>query len=230
MLNIGISANPENRQRLKLLISQCLREINIDASISYVTGKPYISKILDFDSKYNILIISDENELMYLKKTSVNFGKKRMNLIYGYLREPFDPEQLEEIILSPEDFSCPQKIYKINNNKSFRLVFHGEIEYFHWNGEKTVMHLAEGETEEISTSVKKIKESLPEDYFIECKRGCYVNLFNIKKFDLATNEIIFKSGSRVSISRKNFNRTILSFLESMYGLLTILNGDTFHTS
>ena len=67
-----------------------------------------------------------------------------------------------------------------------------------------LVFLANNETEKIKASTKKIKEELSEDYFVNNSRGYLVNLFNVKKIDRVNNEIIFKSGSRIPISRKIF--------------------------
>ncbi len=219
MLNIGIYAAPAERKKIKSSVNQYLTEINVKAHISYVTSRNDILKILDFTPKYNIIIIREEKGLTYLKKISVNYGKKNMKLTYGSIEEPLNSKKLDEIIFSSDGYFCPYGIYQINNNKSFRLVLHEDIEYFHWNGKKTILHLVNNETEEIPETIKKIKESIMETYFVECTKGHIINLFNIKKIDKVNNEIILKSGATIPVSRKNFNHVILMLIKAVYGLM-----------
>lgn len=219
MFNIGIYANSTERKEIKKTISQCLDEINVVAQISYIRNKSEILNIFNFDHKYNIIIVVEKSNLMYIKKSYTNYGKKVVNITSGFLEKPINNQTLEEILFSSNEYLCPHSIFEINNKKTFRLIPHEDIEYFHWSDGKTVVYLTNNETEEIPQTTKKIKEFLSEDYFAECTKGYLVNLFNLKKINKVNHEIILKSGAIIPISRKNFNNILLMIIKSVFGYL-----------
>lgn len=219
MLKIGICATPTERKKIKLSLSQYFKKANVDATINYIDNRNNIFNTLYFGYDYSLIIISDSKGLSYIKKISSDYDKKNMKLIYGFLEEPFDSDDCDEIILRSVGHLCPHGVFRVNNSKSFRLVLHENIEYFHWDGNKTILHLLNNETEEISLTIKKIYESLSEPYFVECFKGCIVNLFNIKKIDKVTKELVMKSGTRIPFSRKKYNVIVRSLIQAVYGLM-----------
>jgi len=218
MIKIGIYAESIDRKKIKKSITQYLNNTNVEAEINYTRTKDEVLSISNPDGNYNIMIICEGNKIKYIKKNSVNYGKKVVQLTSGVFEGALNNEILDEIILSTIGYGCPQGIYKINSKKMFRLIPHEDIEYFHCSKEESIVFLANNETEKIKASTKKIKEELSEDYFVNSSRGYLVNLFNVKKIDRVNNEIIFKSGSRIPISRKNFQNTIRTLIKTIYGI------------
>lgn len=217
MIKIGIYAESIDKKKIKKSITQYLNKISIESDINYMKTKDEVLSISNPASKYNIMIICENNEIKYIKKNSVNYKKKVVQLTSGVLDSALSDEILDEIILSANGYGCPHGIYKINDRKTFRLIPHEDIEYFHCSKEESMVFLTNNETEKIFHSAKSIKEELSEDYFINSSKGYLVNLFNVKKIDRVNNEIIFKSGRKIPISRKNFQNTIRMLIKAIYG-------------
>ena len=63
---------------------------------------------------------------------------------------------------------------------------------------KCIIHLVDGETKEVITSITKMKEQLGNTFF-QTHKSCLVNLDNIKHIDFAKFTIYFKNGDSTSL-------------------------------
>ena len=218
MITIGIYADSIARKVISIAVVQYLTENHIEGKVSYLRKSHEILNIFDQICKYNIIIINKNNELTYIKRNSSHYVKKSLQITSGLLVSPLNSENLGEIILSENSYNCPHGFYKIDTNKTMRLVPYKSIEYFHWSEGKSILYLTNNETEDISNSVKSIKTELSEDYFVECARGYIVNLYNVKKIDKIKQEITLKSENKIPISRKRFQHTFSMLIKAMYGM------------
>ncbi|MBP1925637.1 DNA-binding LytR/AlgR family response regulator [Sedimentibacter acidaminivorans] len=218
MITIGIYADSIDRKKISIAVIQFLKENQIEGKVSYIRKSHEILNVFDQHCKYNIIIISKNNELTYIKRNSSHYVKKSLQLTTGLLVSPLNSENLGEIIISENNYNCPHGFYKIDTNKTMRLVPYKDIEYFHWSEGKSILYLTNNETEDISNTVKRIKTELSEDYFVECARGYIVNLYNVKKIDKINQEITLKSENKIPINRKKFQHTFKMLIKDIYGM------------
>lgn len=219
MINIGILANAEERNKIEPQIINYLEEIKVKYNIDYIKNyKLLFKKFFSRENKYNIIIILGNDELTYMKRTSMDYDKNIAETTSGILVLPLDNEKLEEIILSSNNLVCPNGVYIITNRKTTRLVPYVDIEYFCSANNKITLFLRNGETEEIFQSNKMIKKQLTEDYFVTCAKGYIVNLFSIKKINKVNEEILLKSGNIIPISRKKFQHVLKIYIKIMSGI------------
>ena len=131
MITIGIYADSIARKEINIAIIQYLKENHIEGNVSYLRKSHDILNIFDQISKYNIIIISKNNELTYIKRNSSHYVKKTLQLTSGLVDGPLNSENLGELILSEYSYNCyncPHGSYKINTNKTIRLVPYKDIE------------------------------------------------------------------------------------------------------
>ena len=218
MIKIGIYADSITRNRIKIAIIQYLKKININAEISHLSSKNEVLNIFNADNKYNIIIFKRKNELIYIKKISVNYRKEHVQVISGSFENPLINESLDELFFSNNGCGCPHGIYNINTKNTLRFVPHEDIEYFHCSSVESRVFLTNSESEQINQTTQKIKVELSEDYFAECARGYIVNLFNVRKIDKFNKELILNSGSKIPLSKKNYQKTIDILFKAIFGI------------
>lgn len=219
MISIGIYSAPVERNNIKESITNYLNDNNIKYSISTITTTDELfHDFFQQNSKYNIIITYKENKLMYIKINSINYGKNVKQLTSGLLEFPLNNERLDEMMIADNGYNCPYGIFKVNTNKTFRLVPHEDIEYFYSSKGKTKIFLKNDETEEIKKSKKAIKKELTENYFVDCAKGYMVNLYNIKKIDKTNSIILMQSGDTIPINRKKFQHVFREYIKTMCGV------------
>ena len=63
---------------------------------------------------------------------------------------------------------------------------------------KCIIHLVDGETKEVITSITKMKEQLGNTFF-QTHKSCLVNLKNIKNIDYSNCIITFQNGDKTTL-------------------------------
>jgi hypothetical protein len=220
MIKIGIyCGNRVQKKEIKNILTEYFDAIQLKAEItSFRTRVAALKDVVVGYIDYNIIIICEENKLTYFKKNIVNYFKSYSNITVGWLSIPFNMDKIEEIIFNEDYHNCPSGVYKLITNKIIRAVPYSDISFFRWNGEKTILHLKDYETEELKPSIKKIKEKLPENYFAECIKGYIINLYSVKKIDKTNHEFVMYSGHRISISDRKYKEMVRLYIEVMFGI------------
>lgn len=220
MIKIGIyCSNRVQKKEIKNTIKQYFDALQIESEIISLRTK--IAALKDMTVgyiDYNIVILCEEDRLIYLKKNIVNHFKGYSNITVGWLAMPINMDKIEKIIFNEDYHNCPRGIYKLITNKTIRAIPYGDISFFRWNGEKTIIHLKDYETEELKQSIKKIKEDLPENYFAECIKGYIINLYSVKKIDKTNHEFVMHSGHRIPISDRKYSAMVRLYIEVMFGI------------
>ena len=160
----------------------------------------------------------EEERLTYFKKNIINHFKSYGNMTVGWISMPLSMDKLEEIVFNEDYHGCPRGVYKLDTNKTVRAIPYGDINFFRWNGDRTIIYLKDYETEEIKNSIKKVKEELPEKYFAECIKGYIINLYNVKKIDKTNHEFVMYSGHKIPISSRKYNEMVRLYIEVIFGI------------
>lgn len=220
MIKIGFyTGNRAEKKELKNKLNDYFSDVNIEAEIIDLRTKTAVLKNIDAEYKdYNIIIQCNDGRVTYYKRNIVNHFKSYCNMTVGWLSMPLDPEKIEEIIFNEDYHSCPAGVYKLITNKIVRAVPYGDISFFRWNGDMTIVYLKDYETEEMRQSIKKVKSQLPERYFVESVKGYIINLYNVKKIDRANNQFIMYSGHKIPISPRKMKSLIRLYMDVMFGI------------
>lgn len=220
MIKIGLYCNDtEMKKEIKNNLIHYFDELKIEAQITNIRTKTSVlNNIAAGYIDYNIVMLCENDRVTYFKKNAINHFRSYSNITVGWLSMPNFMDNIQDIIFNEDYHGCPMGIYKLNTSKTIRAIQHGDINFFRWNGDKTVVYLKDYETEEIKQSIKKIKEELPESYFAECVKGYIINLYNVKRIDKVTHEFVMYSGHRIPISPRKFNSMISLFIKVIFGL------------
>ena len=153
-------------------------------------------------------------------KTYYNFDKNYMHAVSGILELPLSSDSIDKELLGniENTYCCPYGIYIVNNRTIYRRILYEDIEYIQRDKDKSVIYLRNGETEEIRKSINKIKKELDEKYFIKSCNGYIVNIFNINKVNKDTHSIELKSGTKIPLTKRNFQEFLKAYMFSTQGL------------
>lgn len=220
MIKIGIFCNDgAQKKEIKNILKQYFDDLQIVSQITILRTKMVVLKdIAAGYIDYNIIMICEEDRLTYFKKNIMNYFKNYGNMTVGWVSMPLNTDKLQEIIFNEDYHGCPRGVYKLDTNKTIRAIPYSDINFFRWNGDKTIIYLKDYETEEIKKSIKKLKEELPENYFAECIKGYIINLYSVKKIDKINHEFVMYSGHRIPISDRKYGALVRLYIEVMFGI------------
>lgn len=220
MIKIGIFFNDkDHKKEIKNILNQYFENLQIKAEITIFRTKMAVLRDISAGYiDYNIIMMCEEDRLTYFKKNIMNHYKNYGNITMGWVSMPLSADRLEEIIFNEDYHDCPRGIYKLDTMKTIRAIPYADINFFRWNGDKTIIYLKDYETEEIKNSIKKVKEELPEKYFAECLKGYIINLYNVKKIDKTNHEFVMYSGHSIPISERKYSSMVRLYIEVMYGI------------
>lgn len=219
MLKIVLHCNIKERNEIEPTLSAYFTEKNKSFEIHHVGSATKFLNDYFFQKDFQLLLICKNNSLSYILKTYHNFDKNYMHIVSGVLELPLNPDSIDkELYDSFENtYCCPYGIYNVNNRTTYRRVLHEDIEYIQRVKGKSIIYLINGETEEINKSINKISKEINERYFLKSYKGYLVNIFNINKVNKDTNSIELKSGTKLPLTKRNFQQFLKAYLFSMQG-------------
>lgn len=219
MLNIALYCDIQEKNEIRTALTEYLNGKNIDFKIYRVeSAAGFLSKYFSL-KEFQLLLMCSDNSLLYIMKTCYNYEKKYMHTVSGVLELPLTQDAISELLDSTEHtHRCPYGVYNASSRAVFRRIPHEDIEYIKREEGKSVIHLTNGETEEIRSSVKRIEDELHAKYFVKCCKGYIVNIFNIKKVQKSDRYIEMKSGAIIPLSQKNFQHFLKTYIFSMSGI------------
>lgn len=219
MIKIGIyCSNTAQKKEIKNILNQYFNNLMIEAEITNIRTKMIVlKKIMENYADYNIVLICEENKIIYYKKNTMDHYKNFSNMTVGWLDMPLSIDKIEKIIFNEDYHDCPRGVYKLITSKTIRAVQYGDINFCRWDGDKTVMYLKD-ETEEVKQSIKKLKSELPKKYFSECIKGYIINLYNVKKIDKTNHEFVMYSGHKIPISSKKYKAMVSLYIKVLFGI------------
>lgn len=220
MIKIGVYCNNSNQKKeIKTMLKNYFDNYDVEAEITNIKTKMKIlKKTIESYSDYNIVVLCEEDKLIYYKRNYINYYKNISNMTVGCISMPLNFDKIENILFNEDYHICPNGVYKLITSNTIRAIPYGDINFCKWNGHKSVIYLNDGETEEVNKSIKKIKNELSERYFVECIKGYIINLYNIKKIDKINHEFIMYSGHKIPISSKKYTSVVRLFIEVMFGI------------
>lgn len=220
MIKIGIFCRDRaHKKEIKSKLKQYFDDLHIEAEVTNIRTKMAALKNIDAAYiDYNIIMLCEDDRVTYFKKNLVNHFRNYSNITVGWLSTPISTDNIEEIMFNEDYHGCPIGVYKLINNKTIRAIPYSDINFFRWNGDKTIIYLKDYETEELKQSIKKIKSELPEKYFAECIKGYIINLYNVKKIDKTKHEFIMHSGHKIPVSSRKYRSIVRLYIEVMFGI------------
>lgn len=220
MIKIGVFCNNSaQKKEIKDILNQYFEALQIEAEITSLRTKMKVLRdIAAAYIDYNIVMMCEEERLTYFKKNIINHFRNYGNMTVGWVSMPLSIEKLEEVIFNEDYHGCPRGVYKLDTNKTIRAIPYSDINFFRWNGDKTIIYLKDYETEEIKNSIKRVKEKLPEKYFAECIKGYIINLYSVKKIDKINHEFVMYSGHKIPISSRKYKEMVRLYIEVMFGI------------
>ncbi len=218
MIKIGIYSNDSaQRKDIKKLMLKYFDDFNVEAEISYIRTKSKVLKsITDKFTEFNIMIVCDEDKIIYFKRNGIISAKDYGIQTIGWLDSSIDHEKIDKILLNENNHNCPHGLYLLNTKKVIRAISYEEIEFFQRLNNKTIIYLTDGEDEYINESLKSIKDKLSEDFFADCVKSHIVNFYNVKKIDRVNHVFIMKSGREIPICKKRFTQVIRLYIKVIF--------------
>ena len=107
------------------------------------------------------------------------------------------------------DYQTSLKAFFIKNNNLLNRVLYSEVLWINAEGNYCIIQ-TETQKHILKISLKKLKEHLPPEHFIQIQRGYIVAIDKIENVDTATNQVIIKEKS-LPLGR-NYQKSLLSML------------------
>lgn len=220
MIKIGVYSKDSNQKKeIKRSLKQYFYDLNIESEICCIRTKMRaLNNLAAIYAEYNIVLLCEDNKITYVKRNLVNYMKNYCSQTVGWTDIPLNNDKIDAIIINEDYHNCPHGVYGMNTRKTVRAISYSDIEYCQWMNSKTVIFLKDNETEEINESIKVFKTKLPEIYFADCVKGYIINLYNVKKIDRVSHQLVMKSGNKISISRYKFSGIIRLYIMVMFGI------------
>ena len=220
MLRIALHSNIQERKEIEPVLTAYLTEKKIAFEIYHVDSVPEFLSYYFSRKEFKLLLICENKELSYIIKIYHNFDKNYMHTISGILELPLTPDSIEKKLFNniENTYICPYGVYNVSTRAVCRKILHEDIEFIKRIKNKSVIYLRNGDTEETNKSVNKIKKELNERYFIICRKGYMVNIFNINKVNKDTHIIELKSGTKIPLTKRNFQVFLKEYIFSTQGI------------
>jgi len=220
MIRIGVySSDLEQKREIKNQISEYLEYLNIKYKIAFIKTKSIaLRNITDKLTMFNIVIICDGKKVTYIKDNNPNPANKNNVRAFGWVDAPLNNDKIEDIIFSCDNRGCPLGLYHLMTKKLIRTISYEEIECIMRVERKTIFYLRGNELVETNESVKKIKEKLPEGFFVDCIKGVIINYYNLKRIDKTNFIITTNSDYKIQVNKNNISRLIKNYFKVFFDL------------
>ena len=124
----------------------------------------------------------------------------RLSAIDCIPKQQLYQERLQNTIEYVIDKKYKNKSISIISKHNHCKILYKEINYIEkcQMQNKCIIHLVDGETKEVTTSIAKMKEQLGNTFF-QTHKSCLVNLKNIKNIDYSNCIITFQNGDKTTL-------------------------------
>lgn len=197
--NENLKEEINNKNEVKIYI--------LDIELPKVSGLEIASEIREDDRDSEIIFVTAhpecKNDIFYSRLQSIDFITKYHNY----------QERLDETIRYIVDKMYKNKVLSFTNNYVHTKVQYKEINYIEKisSQNKCAIHLTNGETKEICTTITKLIKELGKPFF-QSHKSCIINLDNIKEIDYANYTVHFKNGESTDYLTPTSRRELKSYV------------------
>lgn len=166
----------------------------LDAELPGISGLEIASEIREDDDESIIIFATAhpdyQDDIFYSRLSAIDYIPKQQ--LYQ--------ERLQNTIEYVIDKKYKNKSISIISKHNHCKILYKEINYIEkcQMQNKCIIHLVDGETKEVTTSIAKMKEQLGNTFF-QTHKSCLVNLKNIKNIDYSNCIITFQNGDKTTL-------------------------------
>lgn len=166
----------------------------LDVELPGISGLEIASEIREDDDDSIIIFATAHpdyrDDIFYSRLSAIDYIPKQQ--LYQ--------ERLQNTIEYVIDKKYKNKSISIISKHNHCKILYKEINYIEkcQMQNKCIIHLVDGETKEVITSITKMKEQLGNTFF-QTHKSCLVNLKNIKNIDYSNCIITFQNGDKTTL-------------------------------
>ena len=166
----------------------------LDVELPGISGLEIASEIREDDDDSIIIFATAHpdyrDDIFYSRLSAIDYIPKQQ--LYQ--------ERLQNTIEYVIDKKYKNKSISIISKHNHCKILYKEINYIEkcQIQNKCIIHLVDGETKEVITSITKMKEQLGNTFF-QTHKSCLVNLKNIKNIDYSNCIITFQNGDKTTL-------------------------------
>ena len=166
----------------------------LDVELPGISGLEIASEIHEDDDDSIIIFATAHpdyrDDIFYSRLSAIDYIPKQQ--LYQ--------ERLQNTIEYVIDKKYKNKSISIISKHNHCKILYKEINYIEkcQMQNKCIIHLVDGETKEVITSITKMKEQLGNTFF-QTHKSCLVNLKNIKNIDYSNCIITFQNGDKTTL-------------------------------
>ena len=166
----------------------------LDVELPGISGLEIASEIREDDDESIIIFATAhpdyQDDIFYSRLSAIDYIPKQQ--LYQ--------ERLQNTIEYVIDKKYKNKSISIISKHNHCKILYKEINYIEkcQMQNKCIIHLVDGETKEVTTSIAKMKEQLG-NTFSQTHKSCLVNLKNIKNIDYSNCIITFQNGDKTTL-------------------------------
>lgn len=166
----------------------------LDVELPGISGLEIASEIREDDDESIIIFATAhpdyQDDIFYSRLSAIDYIPKQQ--LYQ--------ERLQNTIEYVIDKKYKNKSINIISKHNHCKILYKEINYIEkcQMQNKCIIHLVDGETKEVTTSIAKMKEQLGNTFF-QTHKSCLVNLKNIKNIDYSNCIITFQNGDKTTL-------------------------------
>lgn len=166
----------------------------LDVELPGISGLEIASEIREDDDESIIIFATAhpdyQDDIFYSRLSATDYIPKQQ--LYQ--------ERLQNTIEYVIDKKYKNKSISIISKHNHCKILYKEINYIEkcQMQNKCIIHLVDGETKEVTTSIAKMKEQLGNTFF-QTHKSCLVNLKNIKNIDYSNCIITFQNGDKTTL-------------------------------
>lgn len=187
---------PKYTNELKKLINETgdVKIYILDVELPGISGLEIASEIREDDDDSIIIFATAHpdyrDDIFYSRLSAIDYIPKQQ--LYQ--------ERLQNTIEYVIDKKYKNKSISIISKHNHCKILYKEINYIEkcQMQNKCIIHLVDGETKEVITSITKMKEQLGNTFF-QTHKSCLVNLKNIKNIDYSNCIITFQNGDKTTL-------------------------------
>lgn len=187
---------PKYTNELKKLINETgdVKIYILDVELPGISGLEIASEIREDDDDSIIIFATAHpdyrDDIFYSRLSAIDYIPKQQ--LYQ--------ERLQNTIEYVIDKKYKNKSISIISKHNHCKILYKEINYIEkcQMQNKCIIHLVDGETKEVTTSIAKMKEQLGNTFF-QTHKSCLVNLKNIKNIDYSNCIITFQNGDKTTL-------------------------------
>lgn len=187
---------PKYTNELKKLINENgnVKIYILDVELPGISGLEIASEIREDDDDSIIIFATAHpdyrDDIFYSRLSAIDYIPKQQ--LYQ--------ERLQNTIEYVIDKKYKNKSISIISKHNHCKILYKEINYIEkcQMQNKCIIHLVDGETKEVTTSIAKMKEQLGNTFF-QTHKSCLVNLKNIKNIDYSNCIITFQNGDKTTL-------------------------------